>query len=101
MALPRSSHTEALALSLGWWYLRRRIRKRASGVAGLVAEEGRKRHPLRWLLLVGLVAGSGAVWWWRRQQGGGDDRGDWGPVEPVAPAPPEPTREPVPEPVAT
>ena len=102
MARRRSSHTEALALSLGWWYLRRRIRKRASGMVGLVAEEGRKRHPLRWLLLLGgLCAVAGAAWWWRGQQGGGDEWGDWEPVEPVSPVPSEPAPEPVPEPVAT
>lgn len=76
-----SSRQNAIAMSLGWWYLRRLIRKRgAAAVAGLVAGEGlsftrrpRKRHRLRWLLLVSLVAGAGVFWWQRAQS------------EPVAP----------------
>jgi hypothetical protein len=97
-------------MSIGWWYLRRLIRKRGTAaVAGIVAGEGlslsakrHKRHPLRWLLVVGLVAG-GSLLWWRRQQGGGDDWGEWEPVPPVSPLPAEPlpTPEPAPEPVAT
>jgi hypothetical protein len=109
-----SSRRNAIVLSLGWWYLRRLIRKRgAAAVAGFVAGEGlslarrpRKRHPLRRLLLFGAVAGGGLVWW-RRRQGGGDDWGDWEPTAPVGPVPaepapvPEPEPDPVPEPVAT
>ena len=76
-----SSPRNAIATSLGWWYLRRLIRKRgAAAVAGFVAGEGlsfanrrRKRHPLRWLLLLSLIVGAGAFWWRREQS------------EPVAP----------------
>ena len=103
-----SSRRNAIAMSIGWWYLRRLIRKRGTAaVAGFVAGEGlsfarrpRKRHPLRWLLLLGLVAGGG-VYWWRRQQGGGDDWGDWEPAAPVSPLPSEPAPDPglVPDPV--
>jgi hypothetical protein len=105
-----NSRLNALAMSIGWWYLRRLIRKRGTAaVAGLVAGEGlsfarqpRKRHLLRWIVLLGLVAG-GIVWWRRRQGGGGDDWGDWTPVVPDAPPSAEraPTPEPAPQPVAT
>ena len=92
-----NARRNALAMSLGWWYLRRLIRKRGTAaVAGFVAGEGlsfarrpRKRHPMRWLAVIGLVA-AGALFWWRRQQGGGDDWGDWEPVAPVAPVAPMP-----------
>ncbi len=105
-----SSRRNALVMSLGWWYLRRLIRKRGTAaVAGFVAGEGlsfvrrpRKRHPLRWLFLLGLAGGAAAYWWWR-QQDGGDDWGDWQPGDPVEPpSEHEPTPEPdLPEPVAT
>ena len=70
-----SSHRNTIAMSLGWWYLRRLIRKRgAAAVAGFVAGEGlslagrrRQRHPFRWLLLLGLIAGGGYLWWRRGQ----------------------------------
>ena len=70
-----SSPRKAIAMSIGWWYIRRLIRKRgAAAVAAFVAGEGlslarpaRKRHPLRWLLLVGAIAGAGAYWWWSEQ----------------------------------
>ena len=70
-----SSQRNAIAMSFAWWYLRRLIRKRgAAAVAGFVAGEGlsfagrsRKRHPLRWLLLLSLIAGAGAFWWRRAQ----------------------------------
>ena len=50
---------QRLMMSIGWWYLRRLIRKRGTAaVAGFVAGEGlsfarrpRQRHPLRWLLV--------------------------------------------------
>jgi hypothetical protein len=97
-------------MTIGWWYLRRLIRTRGTAaVAGFVAGEGlsfarrpRERHPLRWLVLIGILAGGG-FWWWRRQQGGGDDWGDWTPVVPDAPFPaePAPAPAPAPEPVAT
>ena len=104
-----NSRRNALAMSIGWWYLRRLIRKRGTAaVAGFVAGEGlsfakpRKRHLLRWIVLLGIVAGA-IVWWRRRQGGGGDDWGDWTPVVPDLPPPaePAPTPEPAPEPVAT
>ena len=104
-----SSRRNAVAMSLGWWYLRRLIRKRGTAaVAGFVAGEGlsfakpHKRHLLRWIVLLGIVAG-GIVWWRRRQGGGGDDWGDWTPVVPDVPphAEPAPAPEPAPEPVAT
>jgi len=84
-------------MSIGWWYLRRLIRRRGTAaVAGYVAGEGlsfarrpRKRHPLRWLVVGGLV-GAGGLFWWRKRQGGGDDWGDWEPVAPVAPVAPMP-----------
>lgn len=111
-----NSRRHALAMTFAWWYLRRLIRKRGTAaVAGFVAGQGlsfasrpRKRHPLRWIVLVGLVAG-GVFVWWRRRQGGGDDWGDWTPVAPDAPLPaepapapaPAPAPEPAPEPVAT
>jgi hypothetical protein len=105
-----SSRRNAIAMTIGWWYIRRLIRKRgAAAVAGLVAGEGlsftrnpRRRHPVRWLLLGSLLVGAG-FFWWRRQQGGRGDWGDWdpmAPVTPVTPAAPAPV-ESVPGPVAT
>ena len=98
------SPRNALVMSIGWWYLRRMIRKRGkAAVAGFVAGEGlsfvrkpRKRHPLRWLLILGLAVGGG-LWWWRRRQGGGDDWGDWEPATPMPPVTPH-TAEPHPLP---
>ena len=106
-----SSRRNAIAVSIGWWYLRRLIRKRGTAaVAGFVAGEGlsfarrpRERHPFRRLLFLGAVVGGG-LFWWRRQQGGGDNWGDWepmAPVAPVAPVPAEPAPAPVPVPVAS
>jgi hypothetical protein len=94
-----SSERNAIAASIGWWYLRRQIRKRGlAALTGFAVEEGlslvrqpRKRHPVRWLLLLSLVAGAGAVLW-RLQQAGRDE-----PVG-VAPVNPEPAK---PKPVVT
>ena len=108
MSGSENSRRNALAMSVGWWYLRRLIRKRGTAaVTGFLAGEGlsfrepAKRHTLRWVLLGAVVAG-GALFWWRRHQGGGDDWGDWEPVAPD-PFPSEPLQmpEPAPEPVAT
>jgi hypothetical protein len=66
-----SSQRNAIVVSVGWWYLKRRIRKRgAAAVAGLVAGERlslagrpRKRHPVRWLVVLGLATGACVLWW--------------------------------------
>ena len=105
-----SSRRNAVAMSIGWWYLRRLIRKRGTAaVTGFLAGEGlsfrepRKRHRLRWLADRRPGRGRRGLFWWRRRQGGGDDWGDWEPVAPDSPFPaePVPTPEPAPEPVAT
>ena len=104
-----SSRRNAVAMAIGWWYLRRLIRKRgAAAVTGYLAGEGlsfrepHKRHTLRWVVLGALVVGGG-LFWWRRNQSGGDDWGGWEPVVPDSPFPAEfvPTPDPAPEPVAT
>lgn len=101
------SRRNAIAMTIGWWYVRRLVRRRGpAAVAAFLAGEGltfarqpRRRRPLRWLLLGGLVAGGGLLWWRRRQGGGGDDWGDWEPlpIVPDAPMPAEPEPEPVPD----
>ena len=105
-----SSRRNAVAMAIGWWYLRRLIRKRGTAaVTGFLAGEGLslreppKRHRLRWLVIGGLVASGAGLFWWRRRRGGGDDWGNWEPVAPDSPFPaePVPTPEPAPEPVAT
>jgi hypothetical protein len=66
-----SSPRNAIAMSIGWWYLRRLIRKRgAVAVAGLLASEGLslarpapRRGRLRRLVLLGLVAAAVVYWW--------------------------------------
>ena len=97
-------------MALGWWYLRRLIRKRGTAaVAGFLAGEGLSLAASRasgirsaGCSCCGLLAAAGGVLWWRRQQGGGDDWGDWEPVAPDSPSRPEPAEpEPAPEPVAT
>ena len=100
-----SSRRNAVVISIGWWYLRRLIRKRgAAAVAGFVAGEGlsfarrpRRRHRVRSLLVLGLVVALGLLCW-RRQRGGGDDGGDGASLAPLAPEPAEPV--PVPEPAS-
>jgi hypothetical protein len=87
-----NSRRNAIAMSIGWWYLRRMIRKRGkAAVAGVLAGEGlslagppRRRHPIRWLLVLSMIAVG--LFWWRRRDQGGDDWGDWRPA-PVAPDP--------------
>jgi hypothetical protein len=65
-----SSQRNALVVSIGWWYLKRRIRKRGAAViAGLTAGEGLslagrpRRHPLRSAAVLALIAGAGFLWW--------------------------------------
>jgi hypothetical protein len=90
-------------MTVGWWLLRRKLRKRAgTAVAGLLAGEGlslaapRKRHRLRNLFLLAGTAAACCVVWKRLHGGSGDDWGTWEP-EPPVPAPPA---EPVPAPAA-
>lgn len=105
MTRPGSSRRNAVAMSFAWWYLRRLLRKRGTAaVAGLVSGHGlslarrpSKRHPIRWLLVLGLLAGGGVLWR-RRRQGGGDDWGGWEPGSPVSPPPPGRATEPTPKP---
>ncbi len=85
-----SSRRRAIALTLGWWLLRHRLRKGgASAALGLLAGEvlsaaPRRRHRLRNLL---LLAGLGAAAFvaWKRLRGDGSD--DWGAWEPAPPTP--------------
>ncbi len=101
MSGPGASRRNAVAVSLGWWFAKRLIRKRGRAVlAGVAAGEGlslgrrrKQRHPLRALLVVLAMAAGGALWWRRRR--GGDDWGDWKPSAPDAPEPAEPA--PLPE----
>ena len=73
--MAKSSQRNAIAMSVGWWYLRRLIRRRgAAAVSAFVAGEGlsfasrpRKRHPVRWLVLLRVIAGAGVFWWQRAQ----------------------------------
>ncbi len=103
-----NARRNTLAMTLGWWYMRRLIRKRGTAaVASFVAGEGisfarrpRQRHPLRWVLALGLAAAGGYVWWLRRQDGG-DDWGEWEPVVPVDPIPGDAAPVPPLQPVAT
>ncbi len=85
------SRRNAIVLTVGWWLLRRRLRRRAgAAVAGLLAGEGlslgaprRKRHPLRALVLLGALAAGGFVLWKRFQRGHDDGWGTWEPEPPV------------------
>ena len=97
---------KAIMMTVGWWYLRRFVRKRGTAaVAGLIAGEGlslagrsQKRHPIRWVVLLTLVSAGGYLLWRRRHQGGDDGWDGWEPAEPVT-GPPEQDL-PVPGPVA-
>ena len=58
------SRRNALVMSIGWWYLRRLIRKRGTAaVTGFLAGEGlsfhepRKRRRLRWALIEAAMHG--------------------------------------------
>jgi hypothetical protein len=96
--MPRlGSRRNALAMTVGWWLLRRKLRERAgTAVAGLLAGEGLslaappKRHRLRNLLLLAGAAAVGYVVWKRLQGGSGDDWGTWEPQPPAPAPPPEP-----------
>lgn len=62
-----SSNRNAIIGAVGWWYAKRVIRRRgAAALAGLTAGE-RKRHQVRWLVLLSVIAGAGVVWWQRTQ----------------------------------
>lgn len=79
-------------VSVGWWLVRRKLRKRAHATAarfvdgtGLSRRAPRRRHALRNLLFAGTVAAA-AYALWKRLRGGSDDD-DWGTWEPEPPAP--------------
>jgi hypothetical protein len=81
--------------AVGWWLMRRYVRRRAgrvvSGVAtGASARRGGLRAVAGGLLLVGVLAGAFIAW--RRLAGGPSDEGWDGPPpdEPVTPPPPSP-----------
>jgi hypothetical protein len=89
----------ALMWAIGWWFVRRWVRRRtALAVAGVTAGASRRRGGLRAvvgaLALVGVLAAAFVAW--RRFAGGSDDDG-WEPPpdEPLAPMP-----DPAPEAVA-
>lgn len=95
-----SSRQRALLMTIGWWVVRRRLRKHAGeAVATVLAGGGLARRPQRHrlrtiIILIGLVAGGYALW--RRLSGSrADDWGDWRPgdqsdagVAPLPDAPP-------------
>jgi hypothetical protein len=84
----------ALLMALGWWYLRRRMRRRAErALAGVVSGEalGLRSTPKSgrswWKWLLALTIFGGIAWFaWQRLSGGGED--DWGTWEPTVPEPP-------------
>lgn len=82
-----SSRRKAIALTLGWWLLRRRLSKGAASAAlGLLAGEvlpaPRKRHRLRNLLLLGALVAAAFVVWRRLRGGDADGWGTWEPEQP-------------------
>lgn len=96
------SRRNAVVMTVGWWLLRRKLRKSArTAVAELLAGKGlspgarRRRRPLRTLSLLALLAGGGYLAW-RRARGGGDDWGGWEPDAPVPAPAAEPARAPEP-----
>jgi hypothetical protein len=99
------SRRNALAVTIGWWLLRRKVQKRAdAAVTGLLEGTGiaratgpKRRHRLRGVLLALTFAGAACIAWRRLRGGHGDDGGQWTP-EPPAP-PPSPPAERAPEPV--
>lgn len=88
-----SSRRNALVVTVGWWLLRRKLRKRAgAAVAGLLAGEGislaapRRRHRLRNLVLLAGAVAAGYVVWRRLRGGPDDDPGAWEPEPAPTPA---------------
>jgi len=86
---------QALMWALGWWLMRRWLRRRATlAVAGVAAGASQRRRGigavLGALLLVGALAAAFVAW--RRLSGGSDDEGWEPPSEPLPPTP-EPTPE--------
>lgn len=86
----------ALMWAVGWWLMRRFIRRRAAlAVAGVTASASARRGRIRTILAaLALVAALAAAFVaWRRLAGGsGDDGWEPPPDEPVPPAP-SPTPE--------
>ena len=87
----------ALMWAIGWWFVRRWLRRRAtvavSGVAAgatATARRGGVRAVLGGLALVAVLAAAFVAW--RRLSGGADDEG-WEPP-PGEPFPPAPSPEP-------
>ena len=103
------SRRNALAISIGWWLLRRKLRKRAdAAITGLLAGTGtsgaatpKRRHRLRAVVLAAMFAG-GAFLAWTRFRGGGTTMGhvDAGPAVATAGASVERAPAPEPDPVA-
>ena len=85
----------ALMWALGWWFVRRWVRRRtALAVAGMAAGASQRRRGIGAVVgavvLVGALAAAFVAW--RRLSGGSDDEGWEPPSEPLPPAP-EPTPE--------
>jgi hypothetical protein len=100
------SRRNALAISIGWWLLRRKLRKRAdAAITGLLAGTGtlgaappKRRHRFRAVVLAALFAGGAFLAWKRFQGGRNDDGGTWTPDPPSPPPAPPVERAPAPEP---
>ena len=76
--------------AIGWWIVRREVRRRASNAAanvasGAAARRGRLRAVFGALLLVGVVAGGLVTW---RRLAAGSDEPERLPTEPPVPAGP-------------
>ena len=85
----------ALMWALGWWFIRRWVRRRtALAVAGMAAGASQRRRGIGAVLgaFVLVAALAAAFVAWRRLSGGSDDEGWEPPGEPLPPAP-EPTPE--------
>ncbi len=86
------SRRNALAVSVGWWLVRRRLRKRArAATARLAAGRGpslaRRCGPCRLpaILLAALLVAGLLFAWYRLRRDGGGDPGAWEHEVPVAP----------------